>query len=219
MVSADLHIHSNYSPDSNIDIKKLINQAKKKKIDIICITDHNIFEESCALDYFISKHTKPLIIKGVELTTNNGDLLIFGLKNNFWNDYKIGIHPDINTVLKDLNTMGAVAIWAHPFRSYCKYCYNTNYTDYKEIKIMETLNGRNSNSENTDASNYAKLNNYKITGGSDAHTTQHVASTLTLFKDNISSEEEFIYSLKNRTYLALSYDEYISYDLEALFKK
>lgn len=218
MVSADLHIHTHYSSDSNIDPKKLIKQAIKKNIDIICITDHNVFEESSALDYFISRSKKPLIIKGVELTTNNGDLLIFGLKNNFWLDYKVGIHPDINSISKDLELMGAVAIWAHPFRTYSKYCYNTNYTDYKEIKIMETINSRNSKIENSEAISYSKLNNYKTTGGSDAHKIEHLGSSLTLFKDDIKSEEEFLDSLKNGLYLPLSHDEYISYDLKALFE-
>ena len=41
MYKADLHIHTKYSKDSAIDLKKLIKIVKKKNLDCIAVTDHN----------------------------------------------------------------------------------------------------------------------------------------------------------------------------------
>jgi len=217
MTVADLHIHTYFSSDSIIYPDKLIKKAQKEKLDIICITDHNIFEESSALDACISITKSPLIIKGVELSTSNGDVLIFGLKNNFWLDFKDTIKPDIKEVLKEVQLFNGVAIWAHPFRGYTEHLYNTKYTDYNDFKILEAVNGRNLNLENDKAKKFAELNNYKITGGSDSHSIAGLASAVTIFKDKIKSTEEFINALKNSIYKPLTYNEYISFDLENIF--
>lgn len=217
MTVADLHIHTYFSSDSIIYPDKLIKKAGKEKLNIICITDHNIFEESSALDVYISSSKQPFIIKGVELTTSNGDILIFGLKNNFWLDLEDPIKPDINKVLKEVQLFNGVAIWAHPFRAYTEHLYNTNYNTYNDSKILESVNGRNLNIENDKAKNFAVKNNYKTIGGSDSHSVSGIASAVTIFKDTIKSEEEFIYALKNSIYKPLTYDEYISFDLENIF--
>jgi predicted metal-dependent phosphoesterase TrpH len=217
MVTADLHIHTYFSSDSIIYPDKLLKKALKENIDIVCITDHNVFEESSALDTFINSSKKPLFIKGVELTTNNGDILIFGLKKNFWLDFKDKIRPDIIKVLKEVKLFNGVAIWAHPFRAYTEHCYNTSYKDYDDFKILEGINGRNLKTENINALNYAKNNNYKTIGSSDAHTISNIASAITLFKDKISNELELIDALKNKTYKPLTYNEYKTFDLNNIF--
>ena len=37
---ADYHIHTNYSPDSNIDMEECVILAINLKLDEICFTDH-----------------------------------------------------------------------------------------------------------------------------------------------------------------------------------
>jgi len=216
MTIADLHIHTYFSSDSIIYPDKLLKKALKEKLDIVCITDHNIFEESSSLDAYINRK-KPLIIKGVELTTSNGDILIFGLKNNFWLDFQDYIKPDINKVLNEVHLFNGVAIWAHPFRGYTEHLYNTNYKIFNDFKILEAINGRNLNLENDKAKNFALKNNYKTVGGSDSHSVAGIASAVTIFKDNINNELEFINALKHGIYKPLTYNEYISYDLENIF--
>lgn len=219
MTSIDLHIHSNFSSDSSIRPDKLIKQALKMKIDVLCITDHNVFDESSAFSYYTDKHKKPLIIKGVELSTNNGDLLIFGLKNNFWKDYIPNINVDAKKVIADVASFNGVAIWAHPFRSYCEYCYNTEYKMFSGVNILEVKNAKNLEAENLKAFNYACNNNFKMTGGSDAHSIEDLGKALTLFKDTITCEEELIEALKNGIYTPISHNEYLNYDLDILFTK
>ena len=51
MLRADLHMHSVYS-DGTLTIKKLLDYAKSKRLDIIAITDHDSTEGvSEAIEY------------------------------------------------------------------------------------------------------------------------------------------------------------------------
>ena len=41
MLKMDSHIHSEYSPDSSSKIDDILKVAKKEKLDVIAISDHN----------------------------------------------------------------------------------------------------------------------------------------------------------------------------------
>ncbi|MCD6583848.1 MAG: PHP domain-containing protein [Candidatus Omnitrophica bacterium] len=75
---ADLHIHSYYS-DSDLSIQEIFNQAKKKGIDALSITDHDTvqgIEEALSL----SKIYDIEFIEGIELSAeyNNAEIHILG---------------------------------------------------------------------------------------------------------------------------------------------
>ena len=72
MLRADLHMHSVYS-DGTLTIKKLLDYAKSKRLDIIAITDHDStmgVEEAIAY----GKEINLKVIAGIELSTaHNGE--------------------------------------------------------------------------------------------------------------------------------------------------
>ena len=72
MLRADLHMHSAYS-DGTLSIKKLMDYAKSKRLDIIAITDHDSTEGvQEALEY--AKQINIRVIPGIELSTeHNGE--------------------------------------------------------------------------------------------------------------------------------------------------
>lgn len=220
MTIADLHIHTTYSPDSLIEPSKLYEKAKKMGLDLICITDHNIFEESVGIESLQDPGKGPLIIKGVELATDAGEMLIFGLKNNFWKRSlkALDVLPSAKKVLNEVDNMDGVAIWAHPFRSYSVMHYGTDLKKFEQIKIIEALNGNNSESENNCALQYARDNGYRTVGGSDAHVLRDLGKCLTLFEDKISCEKDLIKALKTSKYMPISFSDFISKDLANLIK-
>lgn len=57
-VSADLHVHSSYSPDSLITPKDLVFYAKKRGLTAVAVTDHDRIEGALK----IAKETDFLII-------------------------------------------------------------------------------------------------------------------------------------------------------------
>jgi len=220
MTTADLHIHTTFSPDSVITPVSLLKRAQKLGIDIVCITDHSIFEDNIELETLKALCKKPLVIRGVELATDNGELLIFGLKNDFWRKILKGMQvlPSTVEVIEAVNKFNGVAIWAHPFRYYNVVHYNTDYSSFKGIQILEAVNGRNNTTENNDAIDYAKRNKYKMIGGSDAHKPSDIGRSLTLFKEDIKTEEEFIAALKNSSYMPITLEDFLGKDLNQVIK-
>ena len=68
----DLHIHSNYSADGKQSIKQILQSTKNLGFDIIAITDHDTLEAYNEIyEYVKSGFTKPLIVPGIEFTTDN----------------------------------------------------------------------------------------------------------------------------------------------------
>lgn len=210
MTIADLHTHTTYSSDSVITPEELVQRARRLDIDIVCITDHNIFEESIGIEILNIKNKKPLIIRGVELATDNGELLIYGLKKNFWKEIisDMRVLPSAKEVISAVKGFNGVCIWAHPFRKHNVLHYNVDYKRFKDVFIIESLNGHNNEAENNMAYDYAKENNFKVTGGSDAHSVSQIGRNLTLFKDAIQTEEEFLQALKSSEYKPITFEEF-----------
>ena len=69
MLRADLHMHSVYS-DGTLSIKKLLDYAKSKRLDIIAITDH---DSTMGVDVAIAygKEINIKVIPGLELSTSH----------------------------------------------------------------------------------------------------------------------------------------------------
>jgi PHP family Zn ribbon phosphoesterase len=67
---ADLHVHTCLSPCTELDMSptKILASAKKKRIDILGICDHNSSENSLALIH-ASKKTNINVIPGMEVTS------------------------------------------------------------------------------------------------------------------------------------------------------
>ncbi|MCX6113121.1 MAG: PHP domain-containing protein [Proteobacteria bacterium] len=219
MTIADLHTHSTYSPDSVITPEELVNKAGRLGLDIICITDHSIFEQSIGIESFNIKNKKLLVIRGVELATDNGELLIFGLKNDFWKGFIVDMQilPSAEKVISAVNSFNGVAIWAHPFRKHNIMHYNVDYKKFHGVKILETLNGHNDKIENDRAFDYAKEYGFKMIGGSDSHAPGQIGRCLTLFKDNIQTEDEFVSALKTSEYKPITYEEFRGRNLSSFF--
>lgn len=74
-VYVDLHIHSNYSADSNQSLEEIIERAKNLKLDIISITDHDSIKVYDDLYNYLkdNKIDRPIIIPGIEFTIDNKD--------------------------------------------------------------------------------------------------------------------------------------------------
>lgn len=72
MLRADLHMHSVYS-DGTLTIKKLLDYAKSKRLDIIAVTDHDS-TEGVAEAIAYGKEINIKVIPGIELSTeHNGE--------------------------------------------------------------------------------------------------------------------------------------------------
>ena len=101
-----LHTHSYpKSDDGFMGVDELIEGAKSKGLDGVCLNDHDVFwspDEIRAL----TRRRNFLVLPGCEINTDTGHVIVFGLDR-----YIFGLHkPDF--FARD----GGVLIAAHPYR-------------------------------------------------------------------------------------------------------
>jgi len=73
----DLHIHSNYSPDSRLDVDDILRRAVKKGLDGIAICDHDTITGSFLARRRAKELDLPLLVlPAVEVSTNMGHLIV-----------------------------------------------------------------------------------------------------------------------------------------------
>ncbi len=102
----DLHCHSKYSMDCDMDPKKIVRLAKRRGLDGIAITDHN--ETQGALEAIKYANGEILIIVGEEIFTSSGDILGLFLKERV-------TAFDAKEAIAHVKSQGGVVVKPHPF--------------------------------------------------------------------------------------------------------
>lgn len=184
MTLIDMHLHSaEYSPDSDLKIADAIVRAKELGLDGLCVTDHGS-EQSMRKDAKrLSEQHQFLILVGAEITSREGDLLIYNCPG-FPKKLK---QSSCAEVIKIAAELGGVIVPAHPFR-WCGLGIGPLVETLLGISGIETFNGRASLSENSRALSVAKKRNLASIGGSDAHDLFSMGRCVTRFNDPIHNE-------------------------------
>ncbi|MEM5811559.1 MAG: PHP domain-containing protein [Candidatus Aenigmatarchaeota archaeon] len=124
------HLHTVYSKDSTIKIESLVKFIKLKKIDGICITDHDTFK-----GYEVLKKIANIeILPGIEIETNIGDIIIVGLE-----EIK-GKYSDYNTIIDYVKSNDGLIVIPHPFDIFRKGVLRKTKNVY--FHALEIFNGR-----------------------------------------------------------------------------
>jgi predicted metal-dependent phosphoesterase TrpH len=80
----DLHCHSRYSYDNQLDPRDPVARAYELGLDGVCFTEHHSFNAS----FPVTKMKLPpdfLVFRGVEVSTDDGHLPVYGVSNDTWN--------------------------------------------------------------------------------------------------------------------------------------
>jgi predicted metal-dependent phosphoesterase TrpH len=159
----DLHIHSKFSYDSLSDPLKILKIAKKKGLNAISITDHDTmaaYDKSLHLDGI-------LLVPGMEITTDFGDIIGIFLSNEIKSRYFFD-------VIEEIRNQGGLAVLPHPFRR------GKNPEDLCQlVDLIEVINARSNDFENKMAQECCERYGKKKLTGSDAHTYFEIGSTIT----------------------------------------
>ncbi|MCG2722562.1 MAG: PHP domain-containing protein [Thermodesulfovibrionales bacterium] len=187
----DMHVHTRFSPCSVMRITQLLQSAKKKGLNGVCITDHDTTGSSSALRNIQDEYGVSVIV-GIEYTTKQGDFLVFGPVEF------IPKGSDAEGLLRWTEKEGCIAIPAHPFRKNRP----SDMSILKSFGIIELLNGRNQPSENEACRVWIEQqgNGTRTIGGSDAHTTDELGRAVTIFEKDIFSSEDLIRELRYGRY-------------------
>lgn len=198
----DLHTHTrDGSPCAYMEPSALVQRAKRIGLDGVCITEHNQPWDRRAIEALRKAHDF-LVIGGIEVTTNLGEILVFGLHKSVINVWEA-------EELKEMaDEAGGVMIAAHPFRGqigpgssvYLSPPLTVETASqrpvFQMVDAIEVYNGRSGPEELNFARAVSERLNLKGAGGSDAHNVASVGWCITIFENRITNEEELIAEIR-----------------------
>ena len=196
----DLHTHTVYgSGCSHIEPSDLVEQAKRVGLDGICITEHNQLWEPERIEKLSRKHDF-LVIGGVEVLTEHGEILVFGYHEPVrWVRHAAELKEKVNRA-------GGFMIAAHPFRNQpilsrtekggMDVDAGCSLPLLKYVDALEAFNGWAYRHEWQFTLAVADRLGLKGTGGSDAHKLLQTGLCYTEFERPIHNEEDFLVELK-----------------------
>jgi len=213
----DLHMHTSpASPCSSAPVDALIEEARRIGLNGICLTDHNYVWGADQVEKLRQKHGF-LILRGNEITTDQGDVLVFGLEKDIKGIIRL------EELRKEAQKVDAFMIVAHPFRGFLIFgASQVGLTPekamqrplFKLVDGIEVMNGKVTEKENHFAAQVASGLGLSVTGGSDAHEVDEVGKYATCFPGVIKDEKDLLAVLKNSTYSPVAFRKLNNRQLE-----
>lgn len=199
MQRIDLHVHTNFSDDGYLTLSKLDKTCQNRKIDTVCITDHNEIAAAMEAARLNDKGVlKMRAIVGEEVTTTQGEIIGLFLKE--W----IPPQMSLADTIKAIRDQGGLVYLNHPF-GYGRRSAKLSLAEldglWDMIDIVEVFNGRNWNRRANDLAKELALAHGKPAGvGTDAHSAWEVGRSFVRMKD-FDGPETFLASLRNANYV------------------
>jgi len=180
LIQADLHVHTEYSADSSINPRTLVEQLRlHPTIKAVAITDHDGIEGYFKVLELAAAYKDVLIIPGVEITTPEGDLVVLGITElppKPWN---------VKDVIDFSKERQGVVVVAHPYRDYGLGNLAKNYP----VDAVEVLNGGTQPDLNKLAENLAMEIGLPGVAGSDAHKIEDLWSAYTDIEASLNLDD------------------------------
>lgn len=198
MLTADLHCHTIYSPDSCNKTTWIIERCLKVGITCLAVTDHNRIEGAFELE----RKAPFRIIVGEEIDTGEGEIIGLFLKD--W----IAPGKGLEKTIQEIKEQGALVYLPHPLSVSRDSTLNVARIRnlYSEIDIVEVFNAR-TRKESSDhgwLSDWLGSSGVVKSAGSDAHSPYELGNVL-IEMDDFSSGKEFLRSLlRARSYVKKS---------------
>ena len=191
----DCHCHTKYSYDNWLEPVDLIRRAKALGIDAVCITEHYSYEASEPVER-VGRDEGLLVLRGVEIATDRGHMLAYGVEDDGWNIWGRDNYLPIGEVVEHINGLGGICVPAHPFREIGVSSLLEGLLDLSGIAAVETHNGGNRDSDNDLAIAAVRHMQLPSLGGSDCHKTEAVGRCATKFSQPVTDIKSFIAAVK-----------------------
>ena len=186
----DMHLHEcTHSPDSFINLKQIVDIAKFKGLDAVCITDH----DSMGLKDYAAEYSKEVgfpIFVGIEFFSLWGDITAWGIDS--YPDHRI----DAQEFIDHVNKSGGFCVSCHPFRNNNRGLED-HLRDVKGLHGVEVLNGSTSLEANRTALRYCRELGLQAIGASDAHVEKQIGKYVTFLPEMVTTTADFIAQLHN----------------------
>jgi len=186
---ADLHVHTKYSgigrlgklrfPESIDRPEDVVDSARAKGLNVLCITDHNSIEGAVVAKRYAERYDDIDVVIGEEISTSDGEVI------GLWLTEPIPPRLSAEETIRRIREQGGLVIAPHPF-SFHVPALNDRMIDL-DIDGIEILNGGHVDKySNRMASEVSKKNpgRWAETGSSDAHSVSTMGYAWTEFEGN-----------------------------------
>jgi hypothetical protein len=154
----------------------MVDAARTKKINVLCITDHNSIEGALIAKTYAERYDDIDIVVGEEISTKDGEII------GLWLTERIPPKLSAEDTVKRIRAQGGVVIAPHPF-SFHVPALNEKMINL-DIDGIEVINGGHIDRySNTMASEVSKRHpgQWAEIGSSDAHSVSTMGYTWTEF--------------------------------------
>ena len=170
MLKADLHMHTHFSPDSEMSPDELVARCVNVGLNCIAVTDHNTIEGALAV-----RDVAPfIVIVGEEIKSSEGEITGLFLKEAI----PRGLAPA--ETVGHIKEQGGLVSMPHPFDRFRGSVITRRGLEeiLPSIDIVEVFNSRNNlNSDDRKAHEFAEQHGLLTSGVSDAHTPMELGRT------------------------------------------
>jgi len=191
MLRADLHLHTNASPDSMITPEALVKRCLKEDINCIAVTDHNTMDGVAA----VQRIAPFKVIAAEEVKTTEGEIIGYFLRE--------AIPPRLSPeeTASRIKAQGGLVAVPHPFDRLRREPLHEAalMRVLSQVDIIEALNARAMlSSDNRRAADFAAEHGLACSAGSDAHSLLEIGTACVEIPD-FDTPEEFLASLREGT--------------------
>ncbi|MBF0274964.1 MAG: PHP domain-containing protein [Nitrospinae bacterium] len=191
MYKIDFHIHTrNYSACSSVEPEAVVKEAESLGIDVLIFTEHDVMwkkEELEAINFISPKVT---VLNGIEVSTRQGHMLLFGVEEGYEADRYQSIEQFFYSLRgkKEL-----LVIPAHPYRFSSAHGEMLRGYDFDALECYSL----NSNlSATAQAIELARIKKVPALATSDLHDIEKFGKYWSETKVNIKSMKDFIKAVK-----------------------
>jgi predicted metal-dependent phosphoesterase TrpH len=165
----DMHVHTCYSADSNLQLDDIIQAVEERRLDGIAVTDHNDIQGALRL-----KQLAPFpVIVGEEIMTDDGEIIGYFL------DEKIDPGLPLLDTIAQIKKQGGLVAVPHPFDRLRSSALKHNNLEIiaDHLDLVEVFNSRNVfKQDNQLAKEFAEKAGLVKIAGSDAHTKPEIGA-------------------------------------------
>jgi predicted metal-dependent phosphoesterase TrpH len=178
----DLHVHTTGSDDSFVEPEQLPVILKKRGLDGVAITNHDLLTEVSS--------SETIILPGIEVSTRQGHIIGLGISD------PIAKGRTADETIALIHVFGGVAIVPHPFDPISPCVDPLKLTSRPEA--IETINSDALffRLNRRLAERVANQIGLPMVAGSDAHIPEAVGDAYTLFDSNSKSVDDILQAIR-----------------------
>ena len=182
-----IHIHTDYSFDSNISLNQLAQAVKREGIDCIAITDHDEIDGARRFAEMVDIK----VIIGEEITTSDGDLIGLFL------DRLVPPGMSARETAEAIKAQGGLVLLPHPFiKAFGCGLRDVSYEIADLVDAVEVCNAQNLiDAPNREARRFAEAYDLPQYVGADSHLASSIAPCHQTMGD-FTDQTSFVESLR-----------------------